>query len=129
MKTYFENLNLNYAPIVEAVLRNPSGSKSARVKLIIDTGFQGGVLLPLHMYVDLRLYLFEKPHLSAITATGNRVVLRVSEVIVELGGLTVRCHAYTALGVRRSLLGREVLKEVGFLYNPPGELKLGIKKL
>jgi predicted aspartyl protease len=60
------------------------------------------------------------------TAIGGTVELRVSKVIIKLGKAKIRCSAYTTLGVKRSLMGREVLKELGLLYRPPKELKLGI---
>ena len=45
MKVYFENGDLNYAPLTEVVVYNPLKTRSVNLKLVIDTGFQGGVLL------------------------------------------------------------------------------------
>ncbi len=124
MSTYFKNNKLNYVPLVKATLRNPIDYRSVDVELVIDTGFQGGVLIPLHTYVDLGLNLFEEPKVIAQTATGNKVELRVSKVIIEIKDLNTLCTAYTTLGVRKPLIGREVLKRTGLLYKPPNELKL-----
>jgi len=55
------------------------------------------------------------------------VKLRVAKAIIELSEKEIECRAYTTLGVRKPLLGREVLKQTGLLYNPPKELKLPIK--
>ncbi len=128
MTTYFENDERNYTPMIKATLYNPVSGVSREVKLVIDTGFQGGVLIPLRTYVDLGLNLLEEPKVTARTAVGSSVELRVSRVIIEIDSLNLKlmCSAYTALGVRRSLLGREVLKKVGLLYKPPDTLRVGI---
>jgi len=127
MKAYFENEDLNYAPLTEVVVYNPLKTRSVNLKLVIDTGFQGGVLLPLQAYLNLRLNLMEEVEATAATATGMEVKLRVAKVIIDLGGKQFESKAYTTLGVRRPLLGREVLKRAGLLYNPPKELKFPIR--
>ncbi len=124
MKLFFKDGEQNYVPIAEATIYNPVGDRSIKVELVIDTGFQGGVLLPLQTYVSLGLQLFEELKVIGQTATGNVVELRVSKVIIKLGNLKLMCRTYTTLGVRRSLLGREVLKRIGFTYKPPEILKL-----
>ena len=53
--------------------------------------------------------------------------MSVANAIMEFGGKEFTCKAYPALGVGRPLLGREVLKRAGLLYNPPSELKLLIR--
>ena len=127
MKAHFQNKDLNYAPLIEAVVYNPLKTRSASLKLVIDTGFQGGVLLPLQAYLNLQLNLMEEIEATAVTATGVEVKLRVAKAIIELSEKEIECRAYTTLGVRKPLLGREVLKQTGLLYNPPKELKLPIK--
>ena len=127
MKTYFKDDELNYAPLIKARLRNPLSDKSLELDLMIDTGFQGGVLIPLHAYIALELNLLEEPKVIAKTAVGSGIELRASRVIVETGDSSVLCHAYTTLGVKRPLLGREVLKKIGLLYKPPSELRVGLR--
>ena len=127
MKAYFQNKDLNYAPLTEVVIYNPLRTRSVNLKLVIDTGFQGGVLLPLQAYLKLRLNLMEEIKATAVTATGVEVKLRVAKAIVDLGGKQIESKAYTTLGVRRPLLGREVLKRAGLLYNPPKELKFPVR--
>ena len=77
-------------------------------------GYQGGVLLLLRAYLSLWLNLMEEVEATAITATGSEVRLRVANVIMEFGRKEFTCKAYTALGVRRLLSGREVLKQAGY---------------
>lgn len=112
--------------MVKASLHNPIGEKSIEAELIIDTGFQGGVLLPLRTYISLGLNLFEEPKITAQRAIGNVVEFRVSRVLIEVTDLKLMCTAYTMLRVKKPLLGREVLKKTGLLYKPPKKLKLRI---
>ncbi len=126
MSTYFENDKLNYAPYIKATLHDPLKRKSVTLELMIDTGFQGGVLIPLNTYVELGLNLFEEPKIVGKTALGDKVELRVSKVFFEYNNIRVLCNAYTALGVKKALLGREVLRKTGLLYKPPHELKIGV---
>jgi len=121
---YLEDEGLNYAPVVEAVLRNPLGTRLVRLKLLIDTGFQGGVLIPLSDYLKLGLNLFEEGEAVAVTAAGAEVRLRVARGVLEIKGVGMECRVYTTLGVRRALLGREVLKRLGMLYKPPDTLRI-----
>jgi len=114
-------------PVVEAVLQSPSSGKRLSVELVIDTGFQGGVLIPLRTYLDLGLNLHEEPKAIARTAVGGEVELRVSRVVLKVGSASIVCRAHTTLGVRRSLLGREALKELGLLYRPPNTLRVGLE--
>jgi clan AA aspartic protease len=126
LKTYFEDNVKNYLPIIRTLISDPLEERSVETDMVIDTGFQGGVLIPLKTYIDLNLDLFEEMKATGETAIGGTVELRVSKVLIKLGKAKIRCSAYTTLGVKRSLIGREVLKELGLLYRPPKELKLGI---
>jgi len=46
--------------------------------------------------------------------------------LIEINNLKIICTAYTALGVKRSLLGREVLKKLKLTYDPPEKLELSL---
>jgi len=127
VKVYLRNDELNYAPIVEAEVLNPLRTQSINLAFIVDTGFQGGVLLPLKAYLMLQLHLMEEGKAVGKLASGAEAELRVSRAAVKLDCWEVECKAYTTVGVRRPLLGREVLKETGLLYEPP--LKLQLLKL
>ncbi len=126
MKAYLEDSGLNYVPMVEATLWDPLGDKQTKLVFVVDTGFQGGVLVPLHEYLELDLNLFEEPKVIVRTAVGGEMEMRVSRALTEVDGARVACHAYTTLGVVRPLLGREVLEDLGLLYRPPDELRVGL---
>ena len=124
MHAYLRDKGEVYAPIIRARLQDPLGERSIELEFLADTGFRGGVLIPLKTYVELGLSLFEEPGAMGETAVGIRVRLRSSKALVEVNGLKIPCTAYTALNVRRPLLGREVLSKTGLLYQPPKLLKL-----
>jgi clan AA aspartic protease len=126
MSAYFKNDKQNFLPVVRAILRSPLNDKSLEMEFIIDTGFQGGILVPLSTYIDLGLNRLEEPKVSARTAVGTVVELRTSRAIVRIGDLEFMCSAYTTLGVKKPLIGREVLKKAGLLYRPPTEIRIGI---
>ncbi|MCD6488424.1 MAG: clan AA aspartic protease [Desulfurococcales archaeon] len=128
MKIYFRDSKLNYIPMIKTTIQDPLGNKEVEIELVVDTGFQGGILLPLHTYISLGLNLFEEPKIVGRTAIGNRIELRVSKALIKINNLKIMCSAYTTLGVRKALLGREVLKKTGLLYKPPDKLELGIDK-
>ncbi len=121
-KPYLINDRLNYAPAIKTVLKDPLKEREVVTELIIDTGFQGGVLIPIETYVSLNLNLYEELKTLARTAVGKTVELRTSKAYVEVGGREVLCSAYTALNVEKPLLGREVLSKVGLLYSPPNKI-------
>jgi len=121
-RPYLINHELNYAPAIKTVLRDPLKEREVITELIIDTGFQGGVLIPIETYVSLNLNLYEELKALARTAVGRTIELRASKAFIEVGGREVLCSAYTALNVEKSLLGREVLSKVGLLYSPPEKI-------
>jgi len=122
VSAYLKDDSLNYLPVVKAVVHSPLKKKV--VELAIDTGFQGGILIPLRTYVELGFNLFEEPKVIAQTAVGGKVELRASKALIEIDGFRTLCSVYTTLGVRKSLLGREVLRKIGLLYKPPTKVEL-----
>ncbi|RLE95729.1 MAG: hypothetical protein DRJ55_01295 [Thermoprotei archaeon] len=122
---FYRNGKLNFLPVVKAVLRAPDKAKSLDLELIVDTGFQGGVLISLRDYLALGLNLFEEDRVIARAAVGRETWLRFSRVEVEIAGISAECRAYTSLGVRKPLLGREFLKRAGLHYEPPSRLEIG----
>jgi len=119
---YLINRGLNYAPAIKTVVKDPLKERKVITELIIDTGFQGGVLIPIETYVSLNLNLYEELKTLARTAVGKTVELRASKAFIKVGEREVLCSAYTALNVEKSLLGREVLSKVGLLYSPPDKI-------
>jgi len=89
-----------------AIIYDPLKTRSTELELVIDTGFQGGVLPPLKTHVDLGLNLIEEPKTKAGTAVGYRVELRRPRGLINVNGEITPCTVYTALGVKQPLLER-----------------------
>ena len=102
MKAYYEDNVKNYLPIIRALISDPLEERSVETDMVIDTGFQGGVLIPLRTHLDLNLDLFEEMKAMGETAIGGTVELRASKVIIKLGKTKIRCSAYTTLGLTSS---------------------------
>ena len=120
--TYLINHVSNYEPIFKTILSDPLKERKISIELIVDTGFQGGVLIPLKTYVELNLNLYEEYRTLARSAVGKSFELRTSKAFIKVGDKELLCSAYTTLNVRRSLVGREVLSKVGLLYDPPSRI-------
>ncbi|RLE59493.1 MAG: hypothetical protein DRJ35_05645 [Thermoprotei archaeon] len=112
MKAYFSQSEKPKVPMLDVTVYNPPLNKKVRLNFIIDTGFAGGILIPLDTYVSLNLHLFESTKKVGKLATGITIELRVSKAILDFDGIKIPCHAYTSLGVSKNLLGREVLEKI-----------------
>lgn len=99
MKAYYEDNVKNYLPIIRALISDPLEERCVETDMVIDTGFQGGILIPLRTHLDLNLDLFEEMKAMGETAIGGTVELRASKVIIRLGKTKTRCSAYTTLGL------------------------------
>ncbi len=108
---------------LKARIYNPTRTRSVELELTVDTGFAGGLLLPLEVYLELGLNMYEEPKATGRLATGAIVELRTSRAVVEVGGTAIPCKAYTTLGRVRPLLGMEVVRRLKVTYDPKrGEL-------
>ncbi|MDV3293625.1 MAG: hypothetical protein LYZ70_05090, partial [Nitrososphaerales archaeon] len=98
-------------PVMKVVLSDPASRASAEVSPMVDTGFDGGLLVPLDQYLGLGLQDFEEPGgtFVARSASGLTVSLRSSRGIAAVGGGRFRCSVYTSPLLLRPLLGRELL--------------------
>ncbi len=112
-------------PVMKVVVSDPASRASAEVSPMVDTGFDGGLLLPLDQYLGLRLQDFEEPEgtFVARSASGLTVSLRSSRGVAAVGGARFQCNVYTSPLLIRALLGRELLNRLKVtLDGPKGEL-------
>ena len=112
-------------PVMKVVLSDPASRGSAEVNPMVDTGFDGGLLLPLEQYLGLGLQNFEEPEgtFVARSASGLAFSLRSSRGMAAVGGTRFRCSVYTTPLLLRPLLGRELLNRLKVtLDGPKGEL-------
>lgn len=98
-------------PVMKAEVSDPRQRASVEVMTRVDTGLDGGLLIPLDQYVKLRLQEFEEPssNFVARSAQGITVTLRASRGVVSVEGRRSECTVYSTPLLLRPLLGRELL--------------------
>lgn len=114
-------------PVVKVSLSDPEKRSKAEVVARVDTGFDGGLLIPLDEYVGLGLQQFESAARSFVarSAQGIVVSLRASRGVADVDGRTTECSVYTTPLLLRPLLGRELLNAWKVtLDGPEGELTI-----
>ena len=111
-------------PIVALKLGDPLGLRGIDVTARVDTGFDGGVLLPLETYLRLGLQEFEESSdLVGRTAQGTAVKLRESRGVVTLQGEQFASRVFTTPLLLKPLLGLDLLKHWRAIFDgPSGEL-------
>ncbi len=113
-------------PVVAFKLGDPLGLRSLDLTVRVDTGFDGGLLLPFDSYLELGLQGFEESsELVGRTAGGIAVRLRESRGVVTLQGERFASRVFTTPLLLRPLLGLELLKLWNAVFDGPGgELSL-----
>ncbi|MDG7008037.1 MAG: hypothetical protein JRN06_07310 [Nitrososphaerota archaeon] len=108
-------------PAVTVRVRDPLRRSSAEVQTRVDTGFDGGLLIPLDQYVALGLQEYEEPGSAFVARStlGVVVSLRSSKGIATVEGKSSDCSVYTTPLVLRPLLGRELLNRWKVMLDGP----------
>ena len=110
-------------PVLKVTLSDPLRRAKAEMLTRVDTGFDGGLLIPLDGYIDLRLQDFEEPSADFIakSAQGITVKLRSSRGIVGVRGEDFPCRVYTTPILLRPLLGMDLLNRWKVTLDGPRE--------
>ena len=108
-------------PVLDVAVTDPLRRTTAELRTRIDTGFDGGLLIPLDRYVGLNLQEFEEPSgsFAARSAQGLTVRLRCSRAIVGVQGKDFECRVYTTPILLRPLLGLELLNQCRLTLDGP----------
>ena len=87
----------------------------------VDTGFDGGLLVPLDRYLELGLQRYEDPGgtFSARAASGVTVSLRSSKGVVGLGDRRLDAGVFTTPFLVRPIVGREVINRLLMVLDGP----------
>ncbi len=108
------------APYVDLLISDPLGSKSIECSAMIDTGYDGEIVVPVKLYDDLNLSAFEYSEnlfAKAETITGEKFVLRTASGSVTVKGIDV--SIVTTIDTHRSLtetlIGRKFLESFDVL--------------
>lgn len=103
------------APYVDLLISNPLGSKTIECTAMIDTGYDGEIVVPIKLYDDLNLAAFEYSEnlfAKAETITGEKLVLRTASGSVTIRGIDVSIA--TTIDSHRTLteplIGRKFLE-------------------
>ncbi|MCD6369289.1 MAG: hypothetical protein J7L38_05795 [Thermoproteales archaeon] len=117
-------------PVLEIKIYSPIKNEYAKIVAYVDTGFDGGILIPFSLYENLGLMLMEEPHLSrGVFPSGSIIKLHTAVTKIEMAGFKMNTHVYSSPFIRRKLVGREVLNSLILLLNGPQrelEIKSGI---
>ena len=108
-------------------LKTPGGRvHSPSEELIeLDTGYEGEVLVPYDLYVEMELYGWEYPEI--FWATGRTVSgeilhmpLSYGYLVIPRWGREIRVSIETFVGNSEFLIGRALIRRYRFLLDGPG---------
>ena len=110
-------------PVLGIAVSDPLRRATAELMTRVDTGFDGGLLIPLERYLELGLQEFEDPSNSFVarSAQGVTVRLRSSRGIVTAQGRDFECSVYATPILLRPLLGVELLNHWRVVLHGPSE--------
>ncbi len=119
------------APYLEIILSDPLETKAMELTALIDTGYDGEILIPKDVYNKLNLTAFEySSDLLSIaeTASGEHLELQSSNGIIKIKGtdlltiITVDSHGKC----KETIIGRKFLESYHTLLKGP-EKELAIE--
>jgi len=119
MAPYF----LNLTPLMEIVIRNPIMDKifpvDGRVAAVIDTGFEGFLLVPEDVFEKLSLNELEVDRRELILPNGQRAYSSGTFCEVVIPDLGVRLDGFveTLEGVREVVVGADLLQNLRLVLN------------
>ncbi len=107
-------------PVLTVRLYTLAGEDIGPVKLQVDTGFEGSILLPTELYEKFAIAeLPSSMWRRYLTLTGT-VTMRVARALVEVAGRRIEAYVETPLyGGWKSLAGREFLNKLRLLLDGP----------
>jgi len=109
-------------PVLKARIFSPLKNEYAELTLHVDTGFDGGVLIPFDLYEELKLTLVEEPYPArGVFPSGLAIELYVAVTDVEINGLRLTAHVYSSPLILKKLAGREILNKLILTLNGPKE--------
>ena len=119
----YEKSNRLARPVLKVTVSDPLRRSKAGFLARVDTGFDGGLLMPLDSYVGLNLQDFEEPSAGFVarSAQGITVKLRSSRGFVGVQGEDFGCRIYTTPILLRPLLGMELLNRWKVTLDGPRE--------
>jgi len=94
--------------------------KDYELELVVDTGFSGGILIPYHLYDELKLTLAEVPsRYFGILPVGIPITLHTALTEVSIEKLKFKVHVHSHPLINKKLAGRELVNQLKILLNGP----------
>ena len=113
MKYDYELINEKLHPVIKATL--VSSSKKEELTMIVDTGFDGHLLIPSRLYKKLGFQKYEHP-VSEFpileTVAGMVMKIRSAPANIYIGDLKIDIDVWTMPDCDEILLGNEALDEL-----------------
>jgi len=121
----------NYkAPVMELRISNPLTKSQTTCEMLLDTGYDGIILLPWSTYLELGLRKCELPRRlwsTGVSVTGEEFPLRAAQALVALGERTMPVVAETYRDNSKRLVGRGFVDDyITTLDGPREELKISL---
>jgi len=115
---YDENIKPPMPKIVAKIWTPKMGD--FELELMVDTGFSGEVLIPYHLYDELKLTLLEVPDkYFGILPVGIPIILHTALTEVSIGELKFKVHVHSHPLISKRLAGRKLLNQLKILLNGP----------
>lgn len=121
-KTVFSDI---LAPkIPDLIVKNLLGSKQKSISVLIDTGYDGFLVIPEEIYEDLELSTFEvvEDEIPIVeTITGEKITLRTAHSLLEIDKLLPETiiEVDTTPHCTEPLIGRQLLELFIAMLNGP----------
>lgn len=107
-------------PVVNVKLSNLAGEEFGYVKLQVDTGFEGSILLPSDIYEFFKIAELPQSMWRLYTTLTGTITMRTARAIAEVAGLRFEVIIESPLyGGWASLVGREFLSKLKMLLDGP----------
>ncbi|MHA1685300.1 MAG: clan AA aspartic protease [Candidatus Heimdallarchaeaceae archaeon] len=114
------------APYLEIVLSDPIGNHSVSCDALIDTGYDGELVVPMQVYKEINLDKFELSEeffTIAETPTGENLKLNSANGLVKIKGFDIEIEVIidSYRNCKEILIGRKLLEDFICVMNGPAK--------
>jgi clan AA aspartic protease len=120
MKYDYEDINERLHPVISGILIGPSRSED--LTFIVDTGFEGNILIPSRLYKKLGFHKYENPASEfpiLETVAGMVLKIRSAPAKLSIENLKMTIDVWTMPDCNELLLGLDVLNKLLIKLNGP----------
>jgi clan AA aspartic protease len=120
MKYDYEEINERLHPVISGILAGPSRSED--LTFIVDTGFEGNILIPSKLYKKMGFHKYENPASEfpiLETVAGMVIKIRSAPAKLCIENLEMTIDVWTMPDCNELLLGLDVLNKLLLKLNGP----------